>query len=129
MQALAQLIACEIHPLNNLRVLNYLRDELKHDEAGVGTWYRTGSPRISAGSSNSSAAAAAAATASATLSLADVCLVPQMFNARRFNTDLTPFPTLVRIAAGLEAEPAFAAAGPPSTRRRLTRLAVSASRP
>jgi maleylacetoacetate isomerase len=112
-QALAQLIACEIHPLNNLRVLKYLRGELKLDDAAVNKWYshwiaeafgpletlvgRFGGGRYSFGDS---------------LSLADICLVPQMYNARRFNCDLTPYPTLVRIAGGLEAEPAFAAAAP-----------------
>ena len=112
-QALAQLIACEVHPLNNLRVLKYLRGELKLDEAAVGKWYshwiaeafgpletlvsRFSGGRYCFGDS---------------LSLADVCLVPQMYNARRFACDLTPYPTLVRIAAGLEAEPAFAAAAP-----------------
>jgi maleylacetoacetate isomerase len=112
-QALAQLIACEVHPLNNLRVLKYLREELTLDEAAVAKWYshwvaeafgpletlvgRFGGGRYCFGDS---------------LSLADVCLVPQMYNARRFNCDVTPYPTLVRITAGLEAEPAFAAAAP-----------------
>jgi maleylacetoacetate isomerase len=112
-QALAQLIACEIHPLNNLRVLNYLRGELKLDEAAVGKWYshwiaeafrpletlvaRFGGGRYCYGDA---------------LSLADVYLVPQIYNARRFKCDLAPYPTLVRIAAGLEAEPAFARAAP-----------------
>ena len=112
-QALAQLIACEIHPLNNLRVLKYLRGELKLDDAAVSKWYshwiaeafgpleqlvsRFGGGRYCYCDS---------------LSLADVCLVPQMYNARRFNCDVTPYPTLVRIAAGLEADPKFAAAAP-----------------
>jgi maleylacetoacetate isomerase len=112
-QALAQVIACDIHPLNNLRVLKYLRGELKLDDAAVNKWYshwiaeafgpletlvsQFGGGRYCFGDS---------------LTLADVCLVPQMYNARRFNCDVTPYPTLVRIAAGLEAEPAFAAAAP-----------------
>jgi maleylpyruvate isomerase len=114
-QALAQLIACEVHPLNNLRVLKYLRGELKLDEAAVGKWY--------------SHWVAEAFTALETfvarwsggrhcfgdsLSLADVYLVPQMYNARRFNCDLAPYPTLVRVAEGLEREPAFASAAPES---------------
>jgi maleylpyruvate isomerase len=112
-QALAQLIACEIHPLNNLRVLKYLRGELKQDEAAVAKWYehwiaeafgplealvrRYGGGRYSFGDA---------------VSLADVCLVPQVFNARRFACDLAPYPTLVRIADTLRAEPAFARAAP-----------------
>ena len=112
-RALAQMIACEIHPLNNLRVLKYLRGELKLDDAAVNKWYahwiaeafgpfETLVARFSGGRYCFGDA----------VSLADVCLVPQMFNSRRFNCDVTPYPTLVRIAAGLEAEPAFAAAAP-----------------
>ena len=112
-QALAQLIACEIHPLNNLRVLQYLRRELKLDEAAVGKWYahwiaeafgpletlvsRFSGGRYCYGDS---------------LSLADVCLVPQLYNARRFSCDVTPYPTLVRIADALSAEEPFARAAP-----------------
>jgi maleylacetoacetate isomerase len=112
-QALAQLIACEIHPLNNLRVLKYLRGELKLDEAAVAKWYshwiaeafgpleqlvsKFGRGRYCYGDS---------------LTIADVCLVPQVYNARRFACDLAPYPTLVRIADALSAEPAFAAAAP-----------------
>ena len=112
-QALAQLIACEIHPLNNLRVLKYLRGELKLDDTAVNKWYahwiaEAFAPleqlvtRFSGGQYCYGDA----------LSLADVCLVPQLYNARRFNCDLTPYPKLVQIAAFLEAEPAFALAAP-----------------
>jgi maleylacetoacetate isomerase len=112
-QALAQLIACEIHPLNNLRVLRYLRGELKLDEAAVSKWYshwvaeafgplETLVARFSSGRY----------CFADSLSIADVCLVPQMYNARRFACDLTPYPTLVRIVDGLQTEPAFARAAP-----------------
>jgi maleylacetoacetate isomerase len=112
-QALAQLVACEIHPLNNLRVLRYLRGELKLDDAAVSQWYshwiaeafgplerlltRFSGGRYCYGDS---------------VSVADVCLVPQVYNARRFSCDLAPYPTLVRIADGLRVEPAFALAAP-----------------
>jgi maleylacetoacetate isomerase len=112
-QALAQAIACEIHPLNNLRVLGYLRGELALDEAAVAKWYRHwiaegfgplealvrrfGGGRYCFGDA---------------VTLADVCLVPQVFNARRFDCDLKPYPTLARIADRLSAEPAFARAAP-----------------
>jgi maleylacetoacetate isomerase len=112
-QALAQLIVCEIHPLNNLRVLRYLREQLSLDEAAVGRWYahwvaeafgplETLVTRFSGGRYCYGDA----------VSIADVCLVPQVYNARRFGCDLGPYPTLVRLADGLRAEPAFARAAP-----------------
>jgi maleylacetoacetate isomerase len=112
-QALAQLIACEIHPLNNLRVLQYLRRELKLDEAAVGKWYAHWIAEafgpletLVAGFSGGRHCFGDS------LTVADVCLVPQIYNARRFSCDLAPYPTLVRIADALSAEPAFAAAAP-----------------
>ncbi len=112
-QALAQAIVCEIHPLNNLRVLKYLRGELHLDDAAVNKWYshwiaeafgplETLVGRFSRGRY----------CYGDTLTVADVCLVPQIYNARRFKCDLTPYPTLERIATGLEQEPAFARAAP-----------------
>jgi maleylacetoacetate isomerase len=111
---MAMAIACEIHPLNNLRVLNYLRDQLKQDDAGIGTWYRhwvTEGFRGLEVQVREFSASGRYCFGDA-VSLADVLLVPQMFNARRFKTDLTPFPTLVGISTHLEALPAFAAARP-----------------
>ncbi|HWN38551.1 MAG TPA: maleylacetoacetate isomerase, partial [Gammaproteobacteria bacterium] len=111
---MAMAIACEIHPLNNLRVLNYLRDQLKQDDAGIGTWYRhwvTEGFRGLEVQVREFSASGRYCFGDA-VSLADVLLVPQMFNARRFSCDLTPYPTLVRIADALASEPAFAAAAP-----------------
>ena len=113
-RSMALTIACEIHPLNNLRVLNYLRDVFEQDEDGVGTWYRHW---ITTGFAGLESQARELSTAGRycfgdAVSLADVLLVPQMFNARRFKTDLAPFPTLVGISTHLEALPAFAAARP-----------------
>jgi maleylacetoacetate isomerase len=113
-RSMAMAIACEIHPLNNLRVLNYLRDSLRQDDEGVGTWYRHW---VGEGFSGLEAQAREFSVKGRycfgdAVSIADVLLVPQMFNARRFKTDLTPFPTLVGISAHLEALPAFAAARP-----------------
>jgi len=112
-RALALAVACDIHPLDNLRVLNYLRSPLGHDDAAVNAWYahwitlgfsaleqqarRLGDGRHLYGDS---------------VTLADVCLVPQMANARRFNCDLEPFPTLCAICTHLQAAPAFARAAP-----------------
>lgn len=109
--AQALLIACDIHPLNNLRVLKYLGRELNVEEPAREDWYRhwvregfvalekmaEGSGRYLGGD---------------TPDLADICLVPQMYNARRFKLDLAPFPTLVRTDAALCELAAFAAASP-----------------
>ena len=113
-RSMALAIACDIHPLNNLRVLNYLRGELKQDDAGVNTWYRHW---ITEGFRGLEKQAAEHSDGGRychgdSVSLADVLLVPQMFNARRFETDLTPFPTLTTISAHLESLPAFADARP-----------------
>ena len=113
-RSMALAIACEIHPLNNLRVLNYLRSDLKQDDEGVGTWYRHWVSEGFGGLEQQAREFSAGGRYcfGDAVSLADVCLVPQMFNARRFKTDLTPFPTLAGISAHLESLPAFAAARP-----------------
>lgn len=113
-RSMALAIACEIHPLNNLRVLSYLRQRLGQDEQAIGTWYRhwvtTGFEGLEIQARELSSARRYCFGDA--VSLADVCLVPQMFNARRFETDLDPFPTLVAISAHLESLAAFSAARP-----------------
>ncbi|MDO4433955.1 MAG: maleylacetoacetate isomerase [Alysiella sp.] len=112
-RALAQLIACDTHPLNNLRVLQYLQNQLGADETAKNAWYahwihenfvaletllqnpQTG--RFCHGN---------------VPTLADCCLVPQVYNARRFNIDLGAYPTIVRIADECDTLPAFIAAAP-----------------
>ncbi len=112
-QALAQLIVCEIHPLNNLRVLRYLRGELALDEAAVARWYRHWVAEGFAGLETLARRwSGGRYVFGDAVSIADVCLVPQVYNARRFECDLTPYPTLVRIADALRVEPAFARAAP-----------------
>lgn len=113
-RAFALAIACDIHPLNNLRVLNYLRAPLGLDAAAVDSWYRHW---IACGFAALEEEATRAAGNRRHLfgdatSLADVCLVPQMYNARRFGCDLQPYPTLCAISAHLEGLPAFARAAP-----------------
>ena len=107
-------IACEIHPLNNLRVLNYLRRELQQNDDGVNHWYRHWVSEGFAGLEQQTRRYSAGGRFcfADSLSLADICLVPQMFNARRFNTDLGAFPTLTAISTHLESLPAFADARP-----------------
>jgi maleylacetoacetate isomerase len=109
--ALALTIAADIHPLNNLRVLKRLK-ELGIAEAARDDWYRHW---VREGFDALEALAAPRAGRflfGDAVTLADICLVPQMFNARRFDVDLTPFPTLVRADAEATALPAFAAAHP-----------------
>lgn len=113
-RAMALAVACDIHPLNNLRVLNYLKRELAHDQDAVNAWYRHW---VSEGFRGLEILAREHSSSQRhmfgdAVSLADVCFVPQMYNARRFNVDLAPYPTLVAIATHLESLPAFAAARP-----------------
>jgi maleylpyruvate isomerase len=112
-QALAQLIVCEIHPLNNLRVLRYLRGPLSLDDAAVSRWYGHWIAEGFAGLETLAKRWSGGRYCYGdTLTVADVCLVPQVYNARRFDCDLTPYPTLIRLADGLREEPAFARAAP-----------------
>ena len=113
-RSLALAIACDIHPLNNLRVLNYLRSPLGHDQATVDAWYRhwidEGFRALEEEAKRHSGDGRHMFGGEVTL--ADVCLVPQMFNARRLECDVEPFPTLRAICAHLEPLPAFARAAP-----------------
>ncbi|HUQ13087.1 MAG TPA: maleylacetoacetate isomerase [Novosphingobium sp.] len=108
--AQALVVAADIHPLNNLRVLNALRADYGADDARVAAWVRQwiapGFAALEAG------APASGLFGGATPDLADVCLVPQMYNARRFELELGAYPKLVRIDAALCALGAFAAAAP-----------------
>jgi maleylacetoacetate isomerase len=110
--AMAMTIACDIHPLNNLRVLKYLKNELGHSQEEVDAWYAhwisEGLPALEA---------LAAPTAGQFLfgdgpTGADVCLVPQLYNARRFNVPLDAYPTLLRAEENANRLEAFAAAHP-----------------
>lgn len=98
-RALALLIACEIHPLNNLRVLNFLTRDLKLSEDDKLRWYKhwiaTGFAALEESLTTNKATGVYCHGDRPTL--ADVCLVPQVANARRFNCDLAPYPTVVRI--------------------------------
>jgi maleylacetoacetate isomerase len=109
-QATALAIAADIHPLNNLRVLRWLGAELGADEAAVQRWYHhwilEGFAALETG------APEAGLFGGSEPNLADICLVPQMANARRFEVPLGAFPRLVRIDAALREIPAFAAAAP-----------------
>ncbi len=108
--AQALVIAADIHPINNLRVLNYLRRELGQGEDAVNTWYRHW---IAEGLVALEAQAPAQGLFGGGLpNMADVCLVPQLANARRFDQPLASYPKLLAIDAVLRELPAFAAAAP-----------------
>jgi maleylpyruvate isomerase len=98
-RGIANIIACDIHPLDNLAVLNYLKDELSVDEDSRTKWYQhwvyQGFDGLEPLLANSSATGKFCHED--TPGLADICLVPQVFNARRFNCDLSPYPTIGRI--------------------------------
>jgi maleylpyruvate isomerase len=113
-RSMALSVACDIHPLNNLRVLEYLKGPLAQDAEAVTAWYRhwigEGFRGLEEMARRSSADRRHLYGSSVTL--ADVLLVPQMYNARRFGCDLAAYPTLVAISEHLESLPAFRAARP-----------------
>jgi maleylacetoacetate isomerase len=113
-RAIALQIACEIHPLNNLRVLNYLIGTLGVSREQKDGWYRywidVGFEALEKSLSRDPSTGRFSHGDAPTL--ADVCLVPQMANARRFSIDLSPYPTLVRIESACNDLPAFADAAP-----------------
>jgi maleylacetoacetate isomerase len=113
-RALALAIACDIHPLQNLRVLTFLSDELALDGAALDTWRK----RWIAGGLRTVEAQLSATGSAGTFcfgdepTLADCCLIPQLFSAERFGIDLSDLTILRRIAASAAAHPAFVAAHP-----------------
>ena len=110
--ALALTVACDIHPLNNLRVLKYLASEFDAADDAKDEWYRHW---VIEGLGALEALAAPKADSflfGDQPTLADICLVPQLYNARRFSVPLDPYPTLRRADETASAHPAFAAAHP-----------------
>ena len=97
-RALSQIVACEIHPINNLRVLKYLTKELKVEEEPKNVWYRHW-VRSGLESFERQLALQPPSTycAGDTPTMADCCLVPQIFNAQRYDCDLAPYPTTMRV--------------------------------
>jgi maleylacetoacetate isomerase/maleylpyruvate isomerase len=111
-RSMALAIACDIHPVNNLRVRKYLKGVLGQTDQAVDTWYRHWIELGFAGLEAQVGPHAGKFCYGDAPTLADICLVPQLYNARRFKVDLAPFPTLVAIDARAQALPAFAAAAP-----------------
>lgn len=113
-RALALSIACDIHPLQNLRVLRELKSSFDQDQAGLDAWCRRW---IEPGLAAVELAIAKSGTSGKfcfgdTPTLADICLVPQMYSASRFGADTAKFTHLARIIASCDALPAIAAAHP-----------------
>ncbi|HKE38414.1 MAG TPA: maleylacetoacetate isomerase [Casimicrobiaceae bacterium] len=113
-RSIALSIACEIHPLDNLRVLQYLVRTLGVSEEAKNVWYRhwidLGLSALESQLANDRATGTFCH--GETPSLADICLVPQLANARRYNIPLDAYPTLTRIDSSCRALDAFAAAAP-----------------
>jgi len=113
-RALAAIVACDIHPINNLRVLRYLQRPLGHDQAVIAAWYNhwidsgfAALERLLAGDPRTGIFCHGGLPG-----LADIALVPQVVNAGRYNLDLAPYPTIVRIYESCMKLDAFAAARP-----------------
>jgi maleylacetoacetate isomerase/maleylpyruvate isomerase len=121
-RGMAMVVACDTHPLNNLPIMGYLRREFGADDAAVNRWVAHWIDRGFAALERWVASVPGAPVDpgaqrccfGAAPTLADVCLVPQMYNARRFRVDVTPYPRLVASCAHLEGLPAFTAARPES---------------
>ena len=111
-RAIASLIACDIHPLNNSGTLSYLKSRLGHDQAAADEWYahwvREGFDAIEAMLGPGPYAFGSRIT------LADIYLVPQVFNARRFNVPLDAYPKIAAVDAACAAHKAFQDAAPAS---------------
>jgi maleylacetoacetate isomerase/maleylpyruvate isomerase len=97
-RSIAYLIACEIHPLNNLRVLQHLKRALGQSQEQIDAWYRhwiaEGLAKVEAELARPGSGTFVQGDSP---SLADCCLVPQIFNAKRYNCDLAPYPITVRV--------------------------------
>jgi len=112
-RSLSQLIACDIHPVNNLRILRYLKDELGVDAPRVDAWYRHWiAEGLSALERELGCGGTGRYCHGDEVTMADCCLVPQIFNARRFECPLHAYPTTMRVFDALMALPAFDAAQP-----------------
>lgn len=108
--AQALIVAADIHPVNNMRILNSLRTDFGASEEQVRLWVQRW---IASGfAALEETAPETGSFGGALPDLADVCLVPQMYNARRFEVDLAPYPKLVRIDAAARALDAVARAAP-----------------
>jgi maleylpyruvate isomerase len=109
-RALAELIACEIHPLNNIGSLRYLKHAMGQEQSAIDTWYRhwvvEGFEALEA------LIAPAPFACGKQVTIADLCLVPQVYNARRLKVPLENFPKIVGVDAACQALSTFERARP-----------------
>ena len=110
--AMAMTIACDIHPLNNLRVLQYLKSEMGQPQEAIDAWYAHWVREGLTALEELAKPRAGAFLFGEGPTGADVCLVPQLYNARRFNVSIDDFPTLLRADKNANTLDAFAAAHP-----------------
>ncbi|HEU5017066.1 MAG TPA: maleylacetoacetate isomerase [Pseudolabrys sp.] len=109
-RAIAQIVACDIHPLNNLMVLQYLKREMKHEQADIDVWYHHW---VMQGFTSIEAMIAPGPYACGShVTLADICLIPQVFNARRLKVPLDAFPKIVAVETACLKLAAFEKARP-----------------
>ncbi|MFZ0092444.1 MAG: maleylacetoacetate isomerase [Pseudolabrys sp.] len=109
-RAIAQVIACDIHPLNNLIALQYLRRQLRHEQPEIDTWYHHWI--IEGFTALETMLAPGPYARGAHVTLADICLVPQVANARRLKVPLDKFPKITGVDAACLKLPAFDKARP-----------------
>lgn len=106
-RAMALTVACEIHPLNNLKVLQYLAAELETSDSAKTAWYHSWVNQGFAALEQQLAQYSGDFCFGDNITLADLCLVPQVYNAERFNVDMTLFPNIVRVNAHCLAQQVF----------------------
>ena len=111
-RAMALTVACEVHPLNNLKVLEYLASELDITDSAKTDWYHNWVKQGFSALEQQLAQHSGQFCFGNNVSLTDLCLVPQVYNAERFNVDMTPFPNIVRINAHCLTQQAFIDAMP-----------------
>ena len=114
-RGLAYMIACEVHPLNNLRVLQFIASQYGADDAGKAAWFRHWVAETFGALETTLAASPETGTFchGDTPGLADLCLYAQVWNNRRFDVDQSGYPTINRIFEALDGIEAFARAAPP----------------
>lgn len=111
-RAAAEIIACEAHPLGNLRVLRYLKNQLGQEQAAIDDWYRHWMVLALKPLEEIAQASRGDYLFGDAVTLADICLAPHMYNSRRMRVDLEPFPHLVAIDKRLNALEAVRRAAP-----------------